>query len=90
MHMVIYYYIRRLYIHTYKHTFSLEKHYHADKREMVSRSHCALPVSSTLVRRWYHVNVVPTTLVLRQSGSYYVVNRCLPRSLAATLLLRAF
>ena len=40
------------------------------------------PVSTTLLRRWYYVNVVLTTLVLRRPGSYYVVTRSLPRSLA--------
>ena len=55
-----------------------------------SHSHYALPVSTTLLRRWYYVNAVPTTLVLRQSGFYYVVTMFLPRSLAATLLLRKF
>ena len=46
----------------------------------LSLSHYALPVSTT----------TPTTLVLRQSGSYNVVTRSLPHSLAATLLLRKF
>ena len=38
----------------------------------LSRSHYAFPVSTTLLRRWCYANVVPTTLVLRQSSSYKV------------------
>ena len=38
----------------------------------------------------YYVNSLPTTLVLRQSGSYYVVTRSLPRPLTAMLLLCKF
>ena len=88
MHMVMYYHI-----HTYTYAnihFHWKKHDHANEREMVSRSHYALPMSTTLLRRWYYVNAVPTTLVLRQSVSYYVVTRSLTRSLVATLLLRKF
>ena len=88
MRMVKYYYMHTC-VYTYIH-FHWKEHDHANERQMISRSHYALPVSTTLVRRWYYVNAVPTTLVLRQSGSYYVVNRFLPRSLAATLLLRKF
>ena len=47
-------------------------------------------MSTTLLRRWYYVNAVPTTLILSQSGSYYVVARFLSRSLVAMLQLRKF
>ena len=57
---------------------------------MISHSHYALPVSTTLLGRWYYVNAVPTRLVLCQSGSYYVATRSLPRSLTATLILCKF
>ena len=75
MHMVMYYYIHT-YVYTYIH-FHWKEHYHANERQMVSHSNYALPVSTTLLRRWYYVNAVPSTLVLRQSGSYYVVTRSL-------------
>ena len=84
----MHYYINTC-VYTHIH-FYWKEHDHANERQMVCRSHYALPVSTTLVRRWYYVNAVPSTLVLRQSGSYvyYVVTRSLPRSLGATLLLR--
>ena len=75
-------------LYTYIH-FHWKEHDHVNERQMLSRSHYALPVSTTLLRRWHYVNTVSTTLVLCQSGSYYVVTRSLPRSLAA-LLLRKF
>ena len=67
MHMIMYHYI-----HTYLQTFSLERA-NANQRHMFSRTNYALPVYTTLLRRWNYVNAVPTTLALRQSGSYYVV-----------------
>ena len=88
MHMVLYHYIHT-YVYTYIH-FHWKGHDHANERLMVSRSHYALPVSTTLLGRWYYVHAVPTRLVLRQCGSYYVSIRSLPRSLAGTLLLRKF
>ena len=63
--------------------FHWKEYYHANERQMVSSFHLAIPVSTTPLRRWYYVNAVPTTLVLRQSGSYYFATRSLPRSLAA-------
>ena len=47
-------------------------------------------IPTTLIKCWYYVIAVPTTLVLRQSGSYYVFTRSLPRPLTATLILRIF
>ena len=44
MHMIMYY------IHTYLHTFSLERA-NANQRHMLFRSNYALPVSITLLRR---------------------------------------
>ena len=85
--MYAYCYVLYTCIGIYTHTFSLEKAW-SNERQMVSRSHYAFPVSTTLMRRWYYVNAVPTTLVIRQYGSYYVVFRSLPPSLAAMLLLR--
>ena len=73
------------YVYTYIH-FPWKEHDHVNERQMLSRSHYALPVSTTLLRRWHYVSTVSTTLVLCQSGSYYVVTRSLPRSLAAMLL----
>ena len=54
--------------------------------------HYYLPVSTSIpfLLRWYYVNPVLTTLVLRQSGSYYVGDVSLPRPLTATFLLRKF
>ena len=86
MHLILYYYIHA-YVYTYIH-FHWKEHDHANERQMVSQSHYALSVSTTLLGRWYYVNAVPTRVVLRQSGYYYVATRSLPRSLAATLLLR--
>ena len=63
----MYYYIHK-YVYTYIHFHWIE-HDHANERQMVSRSHYALPMSTTLLWRWYYVNAVPTTLALRQSGS---------------------
>ena len=54
--------------------FHWKGHDNTNERQMVSRSHYALPVSTTLLGRWYYVNAVPTRLALRQSGSYYVAN----------------
>ena len=88
MHMVLYYYIHT-YVYTYIH-FHWKQHDHANERLMVSRSYYALPVSTTLIGHWYYVYAFPTRLVLSQHGSYYVVTKSLPRSLAATLLLRKF
>ena len=73
------------YIYTNIH-FHWKKHDHANELEMVSRSYYALLLSTMLIRRWYYVNAVPTTLVIRQSGSYYVFTRALLGSLAAKLL----
>ena len=58
----------KIYIHTYilVHTNIL---FHTNKHKIVCRSQYALPVSTTLLRRWYYVNAVPTTLVLHQSSS---------------------
>ena len=91
MHMVLYYYYIHTYAYTYIH-FHWKEHGHANERLIVSRSHYALPISTTPLGRWYYVHAVPTRLVLRQCGSYYVATRLLPRSLAATLLtlLRKF
>ena len=50
------------YIYTCIH-FNLKEHEHANERNMVSRSYCTLAVSTTLLRRWFYVNVVPTFLV---------------------------
>ena len=66
-------------LYTYIH-FYWKEQYHANECQKVSLSHYALPMSTTLLRRWYYVNAVPTTLVLR---SYSI-------SLVATLLLRKF
>ena len=88
MHMVFYYYIHT-YVYKYIH-FHWKEHGHANERPIVSRSHYDLLVSATLLGRWYYVHAVPTRLVLRQCGSNYVATRSLPRSLAATLLLRKF
>ena len=64
--------------------------FHTNKHKIVCRSQYALPVSTTLLRRCYYVNAVPTMLVLRHSGSYYVVTGSSLRSLAAMLLLRKY
>ena len=69
-----------MYMHTNIH-FHWKEYDHANERQMVTRSHYALPVSTTLLQYWYYVNAFPTTLVLRQSGYYYVVSRSLPRSI---------
>ena len=70
MHMVMYYSIHT-YVYTYIH-FHWKEHEHANERQIVSRSQCALPVSTTLLRRWYHVNPVLTTLPL---GPYHALWR---------------
>ena len=76
-----------MYIYTYiqKYIFIWKKHDHGSERHIFSRSNYALPCV-------YHAQDydVPTTMVLRQYGSNYVINRSLPRPLTVTLLLRKF
>ena len=62
-----------IHIHTNIHFYYLERvWYHVNEHQMVSRSHYALQVSTTLLLRWYYVNPVLTTLSL---GPYHALWR---------------
>ena len=89
IYTVMYYHIHS-YIYTYLQTYIFIRK--LDIMLMNAKLYTVLttPLFTTLLRRWYYVNAVPTTLVLRQYGSYYVITRSLPRSMTATLLLRKF